>query len=227
MPRFIVPTMLVFTVCAAGASAMEVRDLRFGLGIGPTPDGHSGVFTPNDGSAPFAFDVDYGASTATTGLVSATFGMLDPIGLIAGAELRYSNSDSSMDRIWNASIAGRGAPGSSYTESAAALHAGIGWAPGEADHFEAVGIMGFAWATLDSPANVFGNIDAQRGNGNGMIYGARLGWMHTWESRWQVGLQIEWTETDIDLTTNYIDGTLTSQLETSGVGARALIGYRH
>ncbi len=227
MSRLVASSMVLFAVCTSAAGAMEVRDLRFGIGLGPTPDDHSGTFTPDDGSAPFPVKFGFGAGDAVTGVISATYGSLDPIGFIGGLDLRYSNGHSTMDLLNGSSLAGRGAPDSSYVESAAALHAGLGWALGESDHLELVGLLGIAWVELESPANISTNLAAQRGQGSGVVSGARIGWHHTWVSNWQIGLEAEWTTTDADLTTNYKDGTLESTMVNSGYGARVVLGYRH
>jgi hypothetical protein len=228
MLRTLTSSLVLLIACSAGAAAMEVADLRFGAGVGPTPKGNGGVFT-SDAGGNLTVDTTYASRSAGTLLISGTIGTLDPLGFLFGGELRYAAGESGIDSmtVSNTAVSLAGVPESNYVESAAAIHAGFGWAPSERTHFELLALAGFAQATLDSPADIStDNLASEKGSGTGVLYGVRAGWFTTFDSRWQLGLEVEWTHTAIDLTTDYADGRLLSTIDTMGLGARALLGYR-
>jgi len=227
------PSCISVSVCllaaAATCTAVEVADLRFGLGVAPMPDESSGTWTATGSTTPVS-DVTTFAGRAGLGFtVSGTIGTLEPVGLLFGAEGRYSVGEAGInsETVNGVSIDLSTIPESTYTEADAVLHAGVGWAITERAHFELLGLIGLAYVTIDSPANIFtSNQSTQQGQGNGTIVGARGGWYYTFESRWQLGLEAEWTRTSADITTNYIDGHLNTTIETAGASARAVLGYR-
>jgi hypothetical protein len=228
MLRTLTTSVMMLIACSAGAAAMEVEDLRFGFGVGPTPKENGGTFTADSGGALYT-EATYASRSAGTLLISGTAGTLDPVGLLFGGELRYSAGESSIDSLADNGVAlpTPGIPESTYIESAAALHAGFGWAPSERTHVELLALAGFAYATLDSPANVHtSNLGSQQGRGTGVLYGIRAGCFRTFDSQWQLGIEAEWTHTSVDLTTDFVEGRLQSTVTTMGIGARALLGYR-
>jgi hypothetical protein len=218
MPSAISPVLLSLALVATCTGA-EIADLRFGLGVGPLPEDHDGRFDPNDGSTPVATGDDFAGGTSVSGVVSGTFGSFDSYGLLFGIDLRHAGGTMSMDGSDGFSLAGRGAPSSTYTESGIAGHAGLGLTTGGSSHLEVLGLMGTSWITLDVPANLNGNVDEEDARGSGFIYGARVGWYHTLASNWQLGVCAEWTRTTAD-------GRFEASLETTGLGARVGFGYR-
>ncbi len=208
---------------------MEVEDLRFGFGVGPTPKGHSGIIALDTGETATT-DISYASRSAGTLLISGTVGTLDPVGFLLGGELRYSAGESSIDSmtIHGGTVSLQGVPESDYVESAAALHAGFGWAASEHTHFECLALAGFAQTTMDSPAVRIsdGSLTSENSRGTGVLYGIRAGCFRTFDSQWQLGIEAEWTHTSVDLTTDYVHSRLQSTVTTMGIGARALLGYR-
>ncbi len=215
---------------SASLAAMDVADLRFGFGVAPMPDEQSGTFTANDGSgATMGVDIDYAGRSGGTLVISGTVGSLEPFGVLFGAEGRYSNGEAGINemRLDGTPFPLDTVPESRYSESAMALHAGIGWAVTPSSHIELLALVGYSWLTIDAPANIStSNQTTNSGRGSGPLVGARLGFFTTLASQWQLGAQVEWTRTTADITTHYLDGTLETTMETVGPGARAVLGYR-
>jgi hypothetical protein len=212
------PAVALLTICAATslmAADQRIADLRFGLGAGPMPDHQQGTLngsTASDG---------YSGGTAVSGTINVTYGFADPVGLVWGGELNYLGGSMDMRTQDGAPVA-NDAPTAQFTQTSFVLAAGLGIATGITSHAELTGLAGICRTTLDAKATTA----EQRGQGNGYVFGGRLGWYWTSPSRWQVGLQADWTRADSDLKTRYLNGLYTSNVVNQGFGGRAIVGYR-
>ena len=214
---------------SASLAAMEVADLRFGFGVAPMPDELDGTFLGSQGQGNSGVELEYAGRAAGALVISGTVGSLEPFGVLFGAEGRYINGESSIDqmRLDGSVYPIQNLPESRYSESSMALHAGVGWTPTANSHVELLVLAGYSWVTINTPANISTvNPTTEDGRGSGVLVGARAGWYLTMASQWQLGVEAEWTRTSADITSDYLDGTLKTTIETTGPGARAVLGYR-
>lgn len=211
------PAVALLTTCAASlmAADLSIADLRFGLGAGPMPDEQKGTINGSGASD------GYSGGTAVSVTMNVTYGFADPIGLVWGGEVNHLGGSMDMETQDGAPVASD-APRAEFTQTSFLLTAGVAIATGIASHAELTGLGGICRTTLDAKATT----GEQRGQGSGYVFGGRVGWYWTSASRWQLGLQADWTRADSDLKTSYLNGRYTSTVVNQGFGGRAIIGYR-
>ena len=239
--------LAVLALAAAGQAAeVQLADLRFGIGIAPLPDKAEGTYAdvgqapPGVVSGSPRVDTYESGATGVAADISATFGHLNPLGLIYGGAFRYANGEMQLESIAYPSAGlidrrddfeaqGYEVDSNTWTTAGLAGHLGLGWAITPSWHLEALGILGFDWLSLDTFSAVVGTNQtfANEGSGLGWTYGGRIGayWTDS-ETRWQFGALAEWTSTQGSVRTSYADNTVDFDVTASGIGLRAVIGRR-
>lgn len=208
----------------------RLEDLRFGFGIGEMPSEQRNAAGGEDA---------YGSSTAASANLSGTLGLLSPLGVVWGGELRYLRGQMPLRRITTAygsitneelaAYYGDSVPDSGYTQAGAALHVGLGWAVSRSTHVELVGLAGFDWLTLDRLAvrgGTASDLVLTHGRGMGTSGGGRLGVYYTRSTRWQFGLTTEYVATEGEIRVDYSNGFVKGDIENRGFNVRASLGYR-
>jgi hypothetical protein len=215
--RLIALASLCISACAlVGAEKVDFADLRIGLGAGPMPNDQKGDLSGTPASD--GYDGGPGVSAS----VGVHYGSLSPLGLLWGGEWNYVSGAMDMTSQDGVSLAGTGTPSAQFSQSALILNGGFGLATSSQSHLSLVALAGLAWVTLDSKATT----GTSKGRGNGTLFGGRVGWYYTGESRWQCGIEADWTKMEADLITDYATNRYDSTTINSGVSGRAILGYR-
>jgi hypothetical protein len=225
--------------CAAdGDSPTVLADLRFGIGGGPLPTSNRGVITEST-SPSFVcttYEERFSRNIALALSGDATFGTLDPIGVVYGLGVRSTTGEVNTNEIVTdgTSYSLReysSIPSQSYSDTALLAHVGVGARLSAHWHTEMVGFAGANWVQLDQIA-----INAENENelilsqatGNGQTIGLRSGWYWTADAAEaiQVGFVLEISRMRADLTNDYLADKTATEITVQGFGARAVIGYR-
>jgi hypothetical protein len=210
---------------------MLVDDIRIGFGVAGLPTKQENEDNLTD---------VYGQSYGFSGTLGGVVGHLDPVGLLYGGEIRYLSGDMTLDKmeVDGKTVAtasqleqgtGSSLPDSTYTEVGIAANIGAGFAMTDNLHLELIGIGGVNWTTLDRVAiNVdTGKLMTTEGAGWGYTLGGRVGMFWTDpNSNWQYGLTGEYTYSNAELEVEYINATVTGDVDYSTFSLRASMGSR-
>jgi hypothetical protein len=239
MPRALCPVLFALAA-TLGAAETVVNDVRVGIGMGPMPDEQEGATYVAPASisgrpATTVYEETPGLSVAIGGM----WGRLAPVGLLVGFEVRSITGEMAL-KSWQhpdgttytadglETLTGDKVPGMGFSQTGIAANLGIGWAVTSSVHVELIGIAGGDWTTLDNVASAGAtDLTVMEGKGLGYTFGGRLGayWTDP-ETNWQFGLEGEYTSTTTDFETSYLDVTIASDLENSGMAFRAVFGHR-
>jgi len=242
MPRSLSPALFALAVLssasgiAAGAeSSVLVEDIRLGFGLGAMPDEYAGSgTTPASASIVHRYDDSPGLSV----MLSSTYGQLEPVGVLYGVQftsltgemdyesLTVNGSTSSAKNLKTAT--GDNVPGMGFSQTGMAVNLGAGWALTPGCHIELLGIAGLAWTTWDSlDPDTSAGLKKLQGQGWGHTFGARLGvyWTDV-VSKWQFGLESEYTNTQTALETDYATSKLEGDIDNGGMAFRLTLGRR-
>ena len=229
---------MITATLAAADGAVEVSEVRHGLGIGPMPHEQEGTYT-----APPALDgtptlTTYDKTPGLSATITAMHGRLAPIGLLLGLQLRSTTGEMALKSLTEFGTTSTAkqleaadsdkVPSMNFSQTGIAAKLGLGWALSSCLHLELVGIVGADWTTWDNIAGLgSGDLVAWQGTGYGYTLGGRFGayWTDP-ETGWQFGVESEYTRTRSTIATSYSDVTITAEPVNAGMSLRAVLGHR-
>lgn len=239
MIRTTVPALLFLGIsaCAAVDDGVEVADLRFGIGIGPMPQHHSGTVISDGTGNRSSFNESFESGPALAVTLTGVYGTLNPYGLLIGAEFRHITGEVAYQSLQTGgstystrdleSTFGNRPKDINYVESSGVLLGGCGYALTPHLHFELLAFAGLSYIECDGLAiDSTNHLKSQRGGGNGSTYGIRTGSYWTASNNCQIGIEGEFFRTEADTMIGYDGSRHEGSIDNHGFSVRGVLGYR-